>query len=322
MKKPLTKEIIKQNKEYYESKQYDKLLEFYKTEATNYDISDQFIQLRKAFYSLLLNDTAQALDILEYAVFDLGYWYQQSTMKSDSFKALFDKQRYKNILKTCQERYESESYGKIIDPIILPAKEDSKQLNKYIMLVHGNDPFVTDSVFEKEKQNARLIYDILEGEYTVVGVYSSRLNSTGKSYWFDYEEGAKEIQRNIKIIKTIYGIEEKDIILVGASAGSGVILKGIFSEIIHPKKIALTIPHIPFVEEHPEKVEILKENNIKIYIMTGENDFCKEYADRLSKELNNINYSHKYTVYENCEHGYPEDPSPIVKEIAEYLGNK
>ena len=292
--------------------QQGKLQEAYEILMNNRDAytKDTILYYYSIFFACKLNKAEVALDFFNEAVITHGMWFNTQFLDSDpSLDVIRDLDDYKNIYNICKQRQVDLRFSgeKKID-ISIP----EVATNKLFFMLPGNFQSI-DSVKETFNQNS--IKD-----YIIAIPQSRELHSYLKHLWGDTNFGLKVILEHYNEVVKEYNINEKEVILSAFAAGSGVAFKALIENAIPVNKAIFFAPYISDLELLEPQIQSLKERNIKIFIICGENDpHYLPISNDFDKLLTKHNVNHKYLVLSDLDHSFPKNIEEIIKQANIYF---
>ncbi|WP_257348705.1 alpha/beta hydrolase [Pseudalkalibacillus decolorationis] len=254
-----------------------------------------------------------ALQLMKEAIIENGFWYAYDYLNADEdLKSLHKYEEFHKMVHICKER-EAE------------AKDSAKPELRILQDNSGNDdkkPLMFALHGDQENIHMTEPYwnSIVTEGYTVALPQSSQIQFSDGFDWNDVEKGSNELKEHFESIVNDYKIDRDNIIIGGFSAGCRVALNIIINGKIPAKGFVFVAPWLPEIEEWKESLDQLKENDIKGYIIIGDNDGdCFEGANQFASFLNQKSIPHEFKVVDDLDHEYPENFDQLLKEAVDYI---
>ncbi len=260
-------------------------------------INKELIILDRAQLLSGLRRYEEAYKLLEEFILEKGLWIDDYIIEFKEFKAIRDNKRFLRLIEESKKNQQSNYHGKHEQfYFITPYKEG----NKVIFMLHGNWFFARGErihtvvpEFKKEMEN-------LDG-VTLCLLYSSKVGIHGYPYWYNYLNGAQEISILVDKLIQRNGMNRKDIIIAGFSAGGGVLFEAAINRKLSIKNIGLTMPHLPMLDDYTSRMDNLTDK-YNFFIHTGDKDHLHEQALAFEKLLSRHYIEHKIYIEEGRGH--------------------
>ena len=256
--------------------------------------------------------TDLAMDIVKEAVVKKGYWYSYDyLMGDDDLKPLYEYEDFKEIANICRIREKEAKKDSKSDLKVLTPK-DLVSNNEFplVIALHGNE----ESIVVTEDHWRSCVVN----ENILALPQSSQIHFSGGYYWNDTLKGTEELKEHYNKILKEYNIDTDNIIIGGFSAGARISLNAMLNDVIGVKGFIFVGPWLPEIEEWEPLIDILKEKEIKGYIICGDQDEdCLEDCRRFVKMLDDRNIPNVFKLVEGLKHEYPKN---FDKELEEAIG--
>jgi len=244
------------------------------------------------------NRKSEALEWLEEAILNKGFWYRPEIFNDDDLESLQGNECFEKCKILSYKRYQEAVYKS--NTICTWQKREQKKL---VLIVHGN---------QQNIQISSQIWDYsFTADYQVEYIQSKDIDSINLFRW---EEDAKE--QITKVIKNIewFGYDKR--LLCGYSSGCNEILKALLSNEFECEHIILLAPWIPIINDQLDEIlNLLKYKNIKILIFCGTQDEdCFPLSSKFEKSAADNGIDIKKYWSEGLAHDIPSDFQTILRQ--------
>ena len=213
----------------------------------------------------------KALQHLEEAVLQKGYWFLQEELEDHDLTPLFENAKFLDLKAICEQRQKTaQESAKPFCTYI------DKTASKLLLCIHGNGQ--NASISKKD-------WGFLEGgDLQVEAVQSARVESYGRFSWKYDNRDFRQIE---ECVKKLPWEEYEKRILAGFSAGCDMILRTIVLSELDVEVLLLQSPCIPYFNENAEEiVKVCRKKEIRVGIFCGELDeMCHDMAAGLYHRL-------------------------------------
>ncbi|PEW00105.1 alpha/beta hydrolase [Bacillus cereus] len=252
----------------------------------------------------------EALHLMREAIIVNGFWYgSEYLISDDDLKPLHKYEEFHMMVQLCKEREESAKKVERADVKYI----DSKKKENLFIAMHG------------DQENIQIIEpywkSVLAQDYSLALPQSSQIQFSDGFVWDDIHRGKEELKEHYD--KFIESHTVENVIIGGFSAGARVALYTILQKEIDVDGFIFMAPWLPEIEEWNELLGILQDQDIKGYIICGEQDEdCFECTQQFVRLLRDKNIEHKYKVVPNLNHDYPYHFDELLEEAIEYIEGK
>lgn len=210
-------------------------------------------------------------------------------------------------------RAANESSNTIYD-VQLPDNYSKESYYPMIILLHGGGRNLKDV---KEHWQT----DALNKEYIKVYVQSYRHFDSETYGWGSADKRLEQdLERIYKELLENYSIDTNSILMGSISAGANPVIELSLRSLIPVKGFILFCPDLPiFIKEN--KLEFIKDFNVKAIIVSGENDHFIPKQKTMIHVLDSLNISNNYTIVKNMGHQYPDDENYYITEGLKYIND-
>ncbi|ONH00596.1 alpha/beta hydrolase [Bacillus cereus] len=252
----------------------------------------------------------EALHLMKEAIMEKGFWYgYEYLISDDDLKLLHKFEEFHKMVQLCKEREELAKKTERADVKYI----EGKKKEKLFIAMHGDQENI--GIIEPYWKS------VLSQDYTLALPQSSQIQFSDGFVWGDIHRGKEELKEHY--VKFIENHTVERVIIGGFSAGAGVALYTVLQKDIAVDGFIFMAPWLPEIEEWNELLEVLQNQNIKGYVVCGEQDEdCFEYTQQFVQLLRDKNIEHKYKVVPNLNHDYPEDFDELLKEAIAYIEDK
>lgn len=235
---------------------------------------------------------ARALDWLNLAIRENGWWYRPEVLEDDDLAALSDSPAFRALKAVSDARYaEAVSKSRAV------FSREGKTADKLFLAVHGNT------------QNAQIARDdwrpLLDPAWQLETIQSAEPDGCGTYRWsYDmtsYLPVADAIGR-------MQGEGYDRIVCGGFSAGCDMLLRAITFSSARCDALVLQSPWIPMLENHAgELTEAIRKKNIHVKIRCGSEDGdCLPMAEQLYDVLHGAGLPAELVIQQGNRHQFPE----------------
>ncbi|MEB9503881.1 alpha/beta hydrolase [Bacillus anthracis] len=252
----------------------------------------------------------EALHLMKEAIMEKGFWYgYEYLISDDDLKLLHKFEEFHKMVQLCKEREELAKKTERADVKYI----EGKKKEKLFIAMHGDQENI--GIIEPYWKS------VLSQDYTLALPQSSQIQFSDGFVWGDIHRGKEELKEHY--VKFIENHTVERVIIGGFSAGAGVALYTVLQKDIAVDGFIFMAPWLPEIEEWNELLEVLQNQNIKGYVVCGEQDEdCFECTQQFVQLLRDKNIEHKYKVIPNLNHDYPIYFDEVLKEAIEYIGNE
>lgn len=250
----------------------------------------------------VLNKQYDAIKTLNEAV-DFGFWWSVNTLNYEKdFDSIRDSEEFKKVLERVKEIEENEKKSikreyLIFEPINL---EENKKYPLVIFL-HARDSNIHD--FKKYFE-----INYLKANYFSLFPQSIIKSSYDGYSWDDPEISYNEVIQIVKeVIKNYKNINEKEIIISGASQGGRISLEIYLKKLLNLKGWIGIIPAFRDINYLFPLLDSIKEDDLKFSFIVGKKDYFYKIAYELNNELKVRSFKTLFIENENLSHSIPEN---------------
>ncbi|MBN2300487.1 MAG: hypothetical protein JXC31_04790, partial [Acholeplasmataceae bacterium] len=257
-----------------------------------------------------LNRTDEALFYLNEAIITYDMWYNIEVLDNDTdLDTIRDLPEFKKLHKICKQKAIDHKYAGV-KKIDIDAPENGTK-NLFFML-HGNSQYV---------ERVKKYFNPTSVKNHIIALPQSREFQAFQNYaWNNADFGLKVAKEHYQEVIASYDIHEENIILSSFSSGAQVILKGLLENELSAKKAVFFSPWIPQLGNLEEQIKVLKERDVKIFIVCGTADqSCFPIANHFDELLTKYNVDHQYKVIKDFPHTLPTDAEVIMDEVLTYF---
>ena len=234
---------------------------------------------------------ARALDWLNLAIRENGWWYRPEVLEDDDLAALQDDPAFHALKALSDGRY-----AKAVSESKAVFSWEGKFSNKLFLAVHGNT------------QNAQIAREdwrpLLDSEWQLETIQSSEPDGFGTYRWsYDmtsYLPVAEAIEK-------MQGAGYERIVCGGFSAGCDMLLRTIAFSPARCDALVLQSPWIPMLENHAGKLtDAIRQKDIQVKIRCGsEDEDCLPMAEQLYDLLQKAGIPAELVIQPGNRHQFP-----------------
>ena len=294
------------------AKDYAGAIEFIDSVKNNFPENEFEVILEKAYCNLKLKNYDKSMDLWEEG-HSKGYFFLLRT-RNPNYADIRESERFKNICDKDDElRKEVIGKSKTIYEVKLPKDYSEDKSYPMFFILHGGG---RDLNSPKEFWISKTLNDNF-----IVVYLQSYLYYTSRSYgWANHDLRAEEDIKNIfdEIISQ-YKVDTKNVWMGGISAGGSAAFDiGLINPVIPLKGIIAICPAIEGKDFTTGQVAELKEKNIDLNIITGENDWGLERQKQVMQMLDDAGVNYTVTIIPGMGHEYPPDfPTRLENILSE-----
>lgn len=250
-----------------------------------------------------------ALSLMKEAIIDYGFWYAAEYLESDEdLDLLRDDSKFDDLVGICTKR-EKEAQRTCEGEMELLIREKVVETEnpQLIIALHGN---------QENNEISKLYWkNIVNDKRIIALIQSSEIEFSDAYHWNELKRGKETIENFEKSLLNKISNNEEETIFAGFSAGARQVLHyALFTE-TKIKGLILIAPWLPELKEWEDKLSILRNKGIKVYIICGNQD---EDAFEDSKKLDHLlkknQIEHHFHIIENLDHDYPNNFSEVIEE--------
>lgn len=254
----------------------------------------------------------EALDTMKEAIIDHGYWYAYDYLQSDDdLNSLRKFDEFQELVALCKSR-EQEALEETSAELIIEGSSNRKR--PLLMALHGDQ--------ENAEITLRAWNSAITEGYTLALPQSSQIQFTDAYEWEDVEKGVEEVSMHVQNFSSRTDLMINDMVIGGFSAGCRVALKALMNKRFSVKGFLFVAPWLPDIEEWSSALDNLKGENVRGYILCGDQDEdCLEGSRKLSELLQKKGIQHELKVIKNLDHEYPKDFNEELAKALMYINN-
>ena len=149
---------------------------------------------------------------------------------------------------------------------------------------------------------------------------ASEVAFTDGHTWSDVTSGVTELKSHYDQLITKYNMNKIDITLCSFSGGTSVALEAVLNKDIEVTNLIFVAPPLPNLEDLKEKLSILKECNISVYILCGDKDTrFLPVAKKFASYLKDLDVHYKLNIARDTKHEYPTDFDSVLLDMKKFL---
>ncbi|MBU1020954.1 MAG: hypothetical protein KJ847_07025 [Firmicutes bacterium] len=300
-------------------------LEFYKKgeiqEAYDYLTNHQHqvdgslggIYFYRFLFACELKNKELALEILKKSVDDLDLWFPYQTLIYSEIADIFNNdETYQRLVDVCKTREEERKYNGKPHLEIFEPKTEFLSHPKLLIALHG------------DQQEILGVHDYWNPErffHHIVAIPEASIVSFSDGHtWSDIKRSLPELKLHYDNLIKEYSIQPKDITICSFSGGTGVVLEAVVNEEIEVKNLIFVAPPLPNLEECKDKLSVLREKGVSVYILCGDLDErFVPVANTFASYLNEANVNYKLHIASNTKHEYPKNFDDVLLDMKEFL---
>lgn len=291
-----------------DSAQYDQALEYLDNNSNNYSAFDFELSELKATIFLNSKHYQKAYEVWSDG-HTKGYFYLLHPAMP-SYKELKDDSAFLAISEVdLALRQEATDKATTKYEVVLPDNYDPKQAYPMILILHGGGRTMEQA---KNSWQANSLNKCI-----TVYLESYRYYNYHKYGWATGDQrGHDEIAAIYNELVEKYNIDRSTILLGGISAGGSMALDIAFNNIIPVNGVIGICPGKPraFADS---LVEQSQQRGLKLYFVSGETDFYKEYQKEMTAVFDQNNLVYQHHILDGLGHDFPENfPNWIDKGMA------
>ena len=299
---------------YYGKCKYEKALDISRIAAESFpDKLSRTSYWRACLYSLL-GRQQEAISILKEAT-EKGIWWSPKAMLLDEdLDSIKDSKDFKQIVDRCKI-YEEKAKGNCKAELLVipPAEYDARHKYPLLFSIHWRNG--------NAQEFARLWrYNAVFNNFLLAFPQSSQISGVNEYCWDDDVIAERDIQNSIDRLLSKYSINEKSIIVAGASQGGKLALDMALKH--NSPNIRGFVVFIPAIKEFESYIPYLQaavERNIRGCIIAGDQDYYFSNVLNLSNCFKKFNFSCKLITVAGMGHFFPEDYEKKIRIAVDYI---
>lgn len=237
----------------------------------------------------------KAMEWLQKAIRDNGWWYRPEVLEDDDLAALKGNAAFILLKEESDSRYrEAVSHTKAV------FSWEKKSADRILLAVHGNT------------QNGRTAREDWQPflrehpDWQLETIQSAEPDGYGTYRW------SYDMKSYVPVAKTIDQMQQegyREIVCGGFSAGCDMLLRAVTFSAARCDALILQSPWIPVLQDHVEEVTAaIREKKIKLIIRCGsEDEDCLPMAEQLKEVADAAGVPATLTIQKGCRHQFPEE---------------
>lgn len=190
--------------------------------------------------------------------------------------------------------------------IALPTNYSRDKAYPIVFVFHGNN---------RNLQQAKSVWtsQVIQDNFIAVYLQSYIYMSKSQYQWkLNDERTNKEFKEIYEGIINKYPVNKDKVVFLGMSAGGRQAVDYAFNQFVPVYGLVLNCPVIPDISD--SAINTFADENNKIAIITGENDWALKNQQDLISKVNSLDGNSKITVREGLGHRFAKDFSSILDD--------
>jgi predicted esterase len=293
-------ELFHQMYQLYQNEQYAQAFDLVTREAVHFPEQIQKIYFWRVCLACRMDETKLALDLLNEAV-EAGHWYAERSLRGDAdLEPLQGLPEFEQLVKICLEQY-TIAQTQATPRLITRQPKNSPPLPWPLLLaLHGNN------------SNAEMTADGWDS-VTSMGWHlalpqSSQVFEPNTYTWEDRALAKREIQNHYTALREQYPLAPEQVVIGGFSLGGGLAIELVLSKAIEARGFIAVGPYIPDIDHLVSLVESGQANEMRGYIIVGEQDeICYKDSQILAARLRANDFPCELEIHSHLGHEYPSE---------------
>ena len=299
-------DIMKQCMELYTKGNFQESYDYITNATKDMSPHSGFYNIRYCLASLLGNKEL-AMTLLKEAIIDCDFWYGSDILLQDADLEVL--RSHKDFSKVLEINNKKAEHNRFVDSYREDVDSTSNQL---LIALHGNMQSLETlkhTINQDTVPNTKISY-----------IRASQQRMANAYIWNDFNRSVDEVSTHYKALKEKYSITDKDITISTFSASGTVVLNSVIEGHITAKNLIFFGPWLPELDQVKDKISVLKDNNINVYVACGELDnVCLGMSNKFVEELKRHDVSYRYDVIPNLAHDLPKGFQNYYKKIKQFF---
>lgn len=256
--------------------------------------------------SFLYNKTKQDSKVLENWDYGLkkGYFFG---INAREYKQFENNPEFNRLIKIDKQIGDSLNHLAHVEfELVLPTAYSKDKMYPVLFVFHGNN---------RNLQQAKSIWTspIIQDKFIAVYLQSCIHMSKSAYQWkLNDEKTNKEFEEIYERIITEYPVSKDKVIFSGMSAGGWLAIDYAFKQFVPVNGLVLNCPVIPNISDG--SINKFVDENKKIAIITGENDWALTKQKDLINKVDSIEGDSKITINSGIGHQFSKNFSTLLDE--------
>ena len=157
-------------------------------------------------------------------------------------------------------------------------------------------------------------------DYVIALPQSSEIEFSNGYLWDDLKNGVRDLKGHYTKLVEEYQVSEENVMIGAFSAGAGVAVEALLSEVIPAKRILFIAPWLPNIDSIGERIKKLKNLNVEFYLLCGDADEdCFDCTDEFAEILEKNEIPYEFAIVEGMDHTYPEHFDDMLRHAMSYF---
>lgn len=298
----------------YKDGDYAQAFELTQQEAHRFPEHEQELYYWRMCLASRLNNIPQALQFGQEAL-DRGHWFSPKWIHEDEdLQPLEGLPAFEQMLAICQQRLnEAQANVKPELLVIPPTKETHTSSQSYPLLLalHGNNDNAHSSV--------NYWRWITSQGWLLAVPQSAQLIGADAYVWDDWDQATREVKQHYTALAEQFAIDNEKTILGGFSMGGGLAIWLAMTGAVKARGFIALGPYLRDVEKLVSSLETAKTNNLRGYIVVGEDDHCLPIARRVTELLQGHGIPCEFELRPNLGHTFPPDFKQSLEKALTFI---
>jgi hypothetical protein len=195
--------------------------------------------------------------------------------------------------------------------IVLPKNYSVDKKYPLLFVFHGNNSNI-------QKEKCIWTSKVMKNKFIVIFVQSYIHLATNDYRWGENDEKTdKEFKEIYEQIVKKYPVAENKIIFSAMSMGGYIAINYVFNQFVPVNGLVLNCPVVPDIADNLIKKFV--DENKKIAIITGENDFLLDKQKDLISKVDKIGGNNRMTINTGIGHEYSENFSTLLDKYLNWI---
>jgi dienelactone hydrolase len=293
---------------YYQKNNFDSLILIDEYARIRFPEHDEGLTYMLSYLYIKTKQDSKTLENWDYGLkkryfFGINDWKYKQFENNPEFNRLLkiDKQIGDSLSNLAHVEYE----------VVLPTNYSKNEKYPILFVFHGNNwnLEISKNVWSSKIVKEKFITVYMQSYiYMRRNVYKWRLND---------EKTDKEFNEIFEQIIKEYSVNEEKIVFTGMSAGGMIAIDYIFNEFVPCNGLVIVCPAVPSISD--SSIEKFVNQNKKIGIITGENDFALEKQKALINKVTAFKGNNRFTIKPGIGHEVPKDLPTLLDEYLNWI---
>lgn len=294
---------------YFKSNNVDSTILIYEYARNKFPKKDKEATYRLDFLYLRMKQDSKAIENWDYGLRKRYFFGLSPKWIPKRFKNNPDYIKLVDIDKQIGDSLNNISH--VEHEVILPTNYSTEKKYSVLFVFHGND-------WNMQMSKNIWTSDLIRDKFIVVFMQSYIHMS---KYGYEWKLNDEKTNREFKEIyeQTIkkYPVNKNKVFFLGMSAGGWLAIDYAFNKFVPVQGLVLNCPVIPNISD--SSVNKFVDENKKIAIITGENDWALKNQKNLINKVDSLEGNSKITIKAGLGHQFADDFSTLLDDYLNWI---